>query len=59
MAILRHIDRAHDLKLGQKLTAKPTSGVQFRLMCSHRDLTKDRVLTSAYDKFLEPPREMP
>ena len=24
MAILRHIDRAHDLKLGQKLTAKPT-----------------------------------
>ena len=28
-----------------------TSGVHFRLMCSHRELTKDHVLTSAYVKI--------
>ena len=34
-------------------------GCIFRLTCSHRELTKDHVLTSAYVKILTPSREMP
>ena len=37
-----------------------TQGCIFRLTCSHPELTKDHVLTSANMlKFLEPSREMP
>ena len=34
-------------------------GCIFRLTCSHRELTKDHVLTSAHVKIFKPSREMP
>ena len=62
MAILRHIDRAHDLKLGQKLTAKPTWHIirgAFFVWCAPI-MSWPRIMCSQVRmlKFLKPPREM-
>ena len=62
MAILRHIDRAHDLKLGQKLTAKPTWHIirgAFFVWCAPI-VSWQRIMCSQVRmlKFLKPSREM-